>query len=89
MSSHGTQLNGMQQLSKPAFIKIFLDLTDKGFLKSESETDILSVNNKIALGFRKEDLVDIVRQKLSSLDLPEVIKLWVKHDWGSIRKWVY
>jgi hypothetical protein len=80
MSSHGTQLNGMQQLSKPAFIKIFLDLTDKGFLKSESETDILSVNNKIALGFRKEDLVDIVRQKLSSLDLPEVIKLWVKHD---------
>ena len=80
MSSHGTQLNGMQQLSKPAFIKIFLDLTDKGFLKSESETDILSVNNKIALGFREEDLVDIVRQKLSSLDLPEVIKLWVKHD---------
>jgi hypothetical protein len=39
-------------LSKQAFLKIFLDLVNKGFLRSDNETDILSVNNKIALGFR-------------------------------------
>lgn len=52
MKSHQTQLMTIQILSKQAFLKIFLDLVDKGFLRSENETDILSVNNKIALGFR-------------------------------------
>jgi hypothetical protein len=52
MASHISQFKNIQQLNKQTFIKIFLDLTDKGFLKSESDTDILSVNNKIALGFR-------------------------------------
>lgn len=57
-------------LSKQAFIKIFLDLTDKGFLRSESETDILSVNNKVALGFRAKDLQEIILSKLYELELP-------------------
>jgi hypothetical protein len=56
METHRTQLAHIKELSKQAFIKIFLDLTDKGFLKSDSETDILSVNNKIALGLRAKDL---------------------------------
>jgi len=43
-------------LSKQAFLKIFLDLVDKGFLRSENDTEILSVNNKISLGFRLQDL---------------------------------
>lgn len=65
-------------MSKQAFIKIFLDLTEKGFLKSETETDILSVNNKIALGFRAKDLEEILLSKLYELELPEAIKTWIK-----------
>jgi hypothetical protein len=38
-------------LSRQVFLKTFLDLIHNGFLKSESEIDLLSVNNKIALGF--------------------------------------
>jgi hypothetical protein len=60
MKSHLSQLSSLQCLSKQAFIKIFLDLTDKGFLRSESDTDILSVNNKIALGFRAKDLEEVL-----------------------------
>lgn len=52
MQSHKSQMNAISVLSKQAFLKIFLDLVDKGFLRSENETDVLSVNNKIALGFR-------------------------------------
>ena len=52
MSSHCSQFQSIQVLNKQTFIKIFLDLADKGFLRSESDADILSVNNKIALGFR-------------------------------------
>jgi len=50
----------ISQLNKQTFIKLFLDLTEKGFLRSESDTDILSVNNKIALGFRKKDLEEVL-----------------------------
>jgi hypothetical protein len=32
-------------ISKQVFLKTFLDLVDKGFLRSENDTDILSVNN--------------------------------------------
>lgn len=77
MASHISQFKNIQQLNKQTFIKIFLDLTDKGFLKSESDTDILSVNNKIALGFRLKDLEEVLRQKLHLLDLPEAIKNWI------------
>jgi hypothetical protein len=51
MKGHSTQMKDMETLSKQAFIKIFLDLVDKGFLKSESDIDILSINNKLSLGF--------------------------------------
>ena len=47
-------------LSKQVFIKIFLDLVHTGFLKSESETEILNVNNKIALGFMEKDLNEML-----------------------------
>ena len=52
MASHLTQMRAISILSKQAFLKIFLDLVDKGFLRSESDAEILSVNNKISLGFR-------------------------------------
>lgn len=68
----------VKALSKQAFIKIFLDLTDKGFIRSESDTDILSVNNKVALGFRAKDLQEILMRKLHELELPESIKSWVR-----------
>ena len=64
MKSHQTQIQGLQVLSKQAFIKIFLDLTDKGFLVSESDTDILSANNKVALGFQAKDLDEVLHSKL-------------------------
>ena len=65
-------------MSKQAFIKIFLELIEKGFLRSESETDILSVNNKIALGLRENDMEEIILSKLYELQLPEAIKNWLK-----------
>ena len=77
MKSHASQVQ-IEILSKQAFIKIFLDLTEKGLLKSESETDILSVNNKIALGLRAKDLEEIILCKLYELELPEAIKGWLK-----------
>ena len=86
MASHISQFKNIQQLNKQTFIKIFLDLTDKGFLKSESDTDILSVNNKIALGFRLKDLEEVLRQKLHLLDLPEAIKNWI-NIWYSLIKY--
>ena len=51
-------------MSKNTFLKVFLDLVEKGFLKCESETDILNVNNKISLGFRQEDLEDLTDRRL-------------------------
>ena len=42
-------------MSKQVFLKTFLDLVDKGFLRSENDTDILSVNNHVAFGFRMKD----------------------------------
>ena len=65
-------------MSKNTFLKVFLDLVEKGFLKCENETDILNVNNKIALGFRQEDLEDLTDRKLlRKLDLPRSIEEWV------------
>jgi hypothetical protein len=51
-------MKAIQVLSRSAFTKILLDLTDKGFLVSTSETDLLSVNNKLALKFRCKDLAE-------------------------------
>jgi hypothetical protein len=52
------------------FVKTFLDLVDKGFLRSESECDILSVNNKLAFGFRIKDFEKIIEKNSSELSLP-------------------
>ena len=48
-------------MSRQLFLKLFLDLVDKGFLKSESDVDILNVNNKIALGFRRQDFEELTK----------------------------
>ena len=65
-------------MSKNTFLKVFLDLVEKGFLKCDNETDILNVNNKIALGFKSEDLEDLTdRRLLRQLDLPRSIEEWV------------
>ena len=34
------------------FIKVFIDLTNKGFLKSDASDDITSVNNKVVMGIK-------------------------------------
>ena len=36
-------------------MKIFMELVNKGLLKSENETDIIGVNNKVSIGFRVKD----------------------------------
>lgn len=77
MNSHNSQIGISRVLSRQTFIKIFLDLVDKGLIRSESQTDILSVNNTIALGMRLRDLEEVLRIKMSELDLPLAIKNWV------------
>ena len=47
-------------MSKSTFLKVFLDLVEKGFVKCENETDILNVNNKLALGFSASDIEKIL-----------------------------
>ena len=63
MQNHETIGGMIQILSKQTFLKVFIDLVDKGFLKSENDTDILSVNNKVSLGFRYGDLNDTLLSK--------------------------
>ena len=60
----------LTDISRQTFLKIFLDLVAQGFLKSESETDILSVNNKVALGFRAKDFDKMIKKNLSMMNLP-------------------
>ena len=70
----------MTVLSKQAFLKIFLDLVNKGFLRSDNETDILSVNNKIALGFRYQDLERVLIEHFgrhATSRLPRAITDWI------------
>jgi len=76
MKNHNSTDN--QTISKQTFLKIFLDLCDKGFLRSENETDILSINNKIALGFRARDLEEIILSRIDQLKLPDAVRSWVK-----------
>ena len=63
IKQHKTQLQNIQSLSRQAFLKIFLDLIEKGFLKTQSEVEVLSVNNGISLGFRPTDLGELLRNK--------------------------
>ena len=66
----------MQSISRAQFLKLFLDLIDKGFLRSESDMDIMNVNNKIAMGFAIEDFRSLVSspKTLEQLQLPTGIQ---------------
>lgn len=65
------------EISKQTFLKIFLDLVNLGFLRSESETDILSVNNKVALGFRARDLDLMIEKHRNEMDIPQDLLTWL------------
>lgn len=52
-----------QMISKETFIKIFIDLICKGFFKSKSTSDYISVNNKLVMGV---DEIDISASNLST-----------------------
>lgn len=64
------------KLSKQVFLKTFLDLVHNGFLKSESEVDLLNVNNKIALGFLEKDLSKMLIDCKEKLELPKLTMEW-------------
>ena len=61
-------------------MKIFLDLVNQGFLKSESSTDVLSVNNKVALGFRKNDFEKIIWRYRKMLELTDQLIMAVRKE---------
>lgn len=63
-------------MSKQLFLKIFLDLVDKGLLRSEHSTDIVSVNNRLSIAFRQKDLDDMMSALMQKLDLPQDVKSW-------------
>ena len=67
-------------LSKQVFMKIFLDLLHQGFLKSESETEILNVNNKITLGFREKELISMLEDGKEKLELSHMILKWALYQ---------
>ena len=62
MKNHQMQME-IQVISRAQFLKLFLDLIDKGFLDSESDMDILNVNNKIAMGLSLDDFREMMSEK--------------------------
>ena len=62
----------MIDISRQTFLKFFLDLVYKGFLRSESDIDILSVNNKVSLGISPETLT----QKLRTMNLSSSLSVF-------------
>ena len=50
----------------------------QGFLKSESETDILSVNNKVALGFRAKDFDKMIQKNIMMMNIPQSMQAWAQ-----------
>jgi len=73
MKTHKTQME-ILIMSRAQFLKLFLDLIDKGFLKSESDMEILNVNNKIALGLSMLDFEAMMNERtLFKLQLPNTI----------------
>ena len=63
-------------MSRQTFLKIFLDLVIQGILRSESTQDILSVNNKVALGFRGKDFDLMMKNNINQMDLPQAFQAW-------------
>lgn len=62
MKSHQQQMD-VSVISRAQFLKLFLDLIDKGFLVSESDMDILNVNTKCGLQIPKMDMQLMLSQK--------------------------
>lgn len=52
-----------------------MDLVTQGLLKSESDSDILSVNNKLSLGFTARDFDVLIRSP--KFELPDAFKRWI------------
>jgi hypothetical protein len=65
-------------LSKQSFLKIFLDLVEKGFLKSENSVDVLNTNNKISIGMRLEALDRMLMQNVGELGLSGKVVNWLQ-----------
>lgn len=72
-------------ISKQVFLKLFVDLVHQGFIKSdggsgeEGTAEILNVNNKVSLGFRKEELIEMLEGAKDRLGLPHQIMAWANH----------
>jgi len=52
-------------------------LVEKGFLRSESRSDILNTNNKISIGMRLESLNEMLHSNLAALNLPKRVEAWL------------
>jgi len=76
MAQQKSQSATLVNLSRQTFLKIFLDLVTQGFLRSESATDILSVNNKVALGFRAKDFDKMLKANMHKMDLNQAMTSW-------------
>ena len=74
--SQKSQTASLTDIARQTFLKIFLDLVTQGFLKSESETDILSVNNKVALGFRAKDFDKMIQRNIHMMNIPQSMQAW-------------
>ena len=51
-----------------------------GFLRSENTTDILSVNNKVSVGFRESDFENMIRENKANINLDENLFNWAKSN---------
>ena len=69
-------------ISRAQFLKLFLDLIDKGFLVSESDMDILNVNTKCGLQIPRVDMQTMLGQKvlLQKMHLPSSIENLISHE---------
>lgn len=69
--------NSLMVLNKQLFLKIFVELVNQGFLRSEGETsDILNVNTKICLGFREKELKSMIIESKDKLGLTHNLMNW-------------
>ena len=65
----------IDDINRAQFLKLFLDLIDKGFLISQSEMDITNVNTKNAFVPSLSDFRDLLNQRhvMESMNLPSAI----------------
>ncbi|CAI2364475.1 unnamed protein product [Moneuplotes crassus] len=72
------------KISKETFIKIFIDLVKKGFIKTKATTDIIiSVNNKMGLGIEFEELTLMIREKVNSgTDISTFVRVFSENRTG-------